>query len=1010
MMEDVVVLGAMKTPLVGRGDELAQLMALAGVGSDPTPAAVVLGGEAGVGKTRLLHELGHRAEEAGWQVLIGHCLDFGESALSYLPFSEMFGRLGAARPEVLAALTRSTPAITRLQPGQRLLGAQGDEGEPASGTLEQQVIGGRGSDQDGVGLGRGDIFEGTHAALEQLAERAPVLVIVEDAHWADRSTCDILSSLFARGFQHPVSIVVSYRSDDLHRRHPLRARVTEWARMSRVSRVNLSHLPDRDVRTLVRAAHGASRPGQALSEREVQEIVRRAEGNAFFAEELLGAHELDHGDLPADLADLLLVRLDRLDEQARGVVRAAAAAGRRVAHDLLASVGGLSDGALNDALRAAVEANILVPWGDSSYAFRHALLAEAVYDDLLPGERTRLHAAYVSALVGGRGNGSAAELARHARAAQDRETALVASIEAGDDAMKVGGPEEAARHYQTALELLADPALADHADTSVVHLTRRASEALIDAGHPQRAAALLRDSLAAHGPDLADDDRAKLLLVLARAAMFGDDPSVNPLDLTTTALDLVGPDARPLRAHTLAVHARANVDRSRFAEGVTFAQQALTLAEELGLERTAVDAATTLGRLNEVLGDPEESLRVLSDVLEQARAAGDTAAETRALHQLGGTLMEMGRITQARGYYRQSMDLSERRSRPWAPYGADARILSGVAAYMVGDWDEVDLVTDTSHEVPPPLMASLLASIRLQVAAGRGDPSGLATLEATRTEWLADGWLAINVGGAAIDLYGDADRLEEAERAYQDVVSTVTAAWQVPAFQAQVRLSTLLLGQLASAASRLGAGGRADLLRRGDELLTVGEKTAQRRSVVGRDVGPEGRAWGQRMGAEHLRLRWLAGQDVPQQDLRRAWEETVQAFEVLEHPFEVARSQSRLAAVLRAQGEQAAAHELTAAARETAERLGALPLLAELATVDRGATPSSDDQAGPVLTPREREVLALVAEGRTNGQIARQLFISTKTVSVHVSNILAKLGASGRTEAAALARRQGLLD
>ena len=128
-----------------------------------------------------------------------------------------------------------------------------------------------------------------------------------------------------------------------------------------------------------------------------------------------------------------------------------------------------------------------------SYAFRHALLAEAVYDDLLPGERVRLHAAYAEALSSHRVDGTAAELARHARLAHDPTTAVRASVEAGDEAMSVGGPDEAARHFETALELVADPRVA--VDVGRVDLAVKAADALLASGHSERAVKLVRGQL-----------------------------------------------------------------------------------------------------------------------------------------------------------------------------------------------------------------------------------------------------------------------------------------------------------------------------------------------------------------------------------------------------------------------------------------------------------------------------------------------------------------------------------
>ena len=385
--------GQSSRTLVGRDAELTEIASLLGVrprsdegARDGEPSAVLLSGDAGVGKTRLLTELRDLANADGWQVFAGHCLDFGDSALPYLPFSEVLGRMAAALPDVVDTAAGIHPALTRLQPGRRVLSSH-EEGEPSS-------------------LDRADLFEAVHELLEEAAEKAPVLLVIEDTHWADQSTRDMLSFLFSRPFQGPVAIVASYRSDDLHRRHPLRAQVAEWSRIRGVERLQLQPLEAPDVRTLISELHPAP-----LGAEEVDDIVDRAEGNAFFVEELVGAAAGPGRWVPAELADVLLVRLDRLDDTARQVARAASVAGRRVSHEMLAAAAGLDSAALDTGLRGAVETNVLVA-DERGYAFRHALLGEAIYDDLLPGERVRLHAAYAEALSSGAAPGTAAELAR----------------------------------------------------------------------------------------------------------------------------------------------------------------------------------------------------------------------------------------------------------------------------------------------------------------------------------------------------------------------------------------------------------------------------------------------------------------------------------------------------------------------------------------------------------------------------------------------------------------------
>ena len=290
--------------------------------------------------------------------------------MPYLPFAEMLAQLDGA-PELAAH-----PALEQLR--RRATGA-------------------------GEGLDRAEVLESVAALVEDLAAERPLVLVVEDAHWADASTRDLLSFLVARRVPGRFLVLVTFRSDEMHRRHPLRRQVAEWVRLPGVERLQLEPLPASAVRTMVEEILGHS---DEAYDADVARIVERAQGNAFYVEELVGAFLGGGWSLPEDLADLLLVRLERLPPTAREVVRTASAAGQRVPHGLLARVSPLPDDQLDLALREAIDAGVLVRAGDSAYAFRHALLGEAVYDDLLPGERMRLHTAYaeaVRALPGTRG-------------------------------------------------------------------------------------------------------------------------------------------------------------------------------------------------------------------------------------------------------------------------------------------------------------------------------------------------------------------------------------------------------------------------------------------------------------------------------------------------------------------------------------------------------------------------------------------------------------------------------
>ncbi|MDF2145737.1 LuxR family transcriptional regulator [Knoellia sp. p5-6-4] len=961
---------------VGRDDDCERLSRLLGL--DPAAGRtgmVVLSGDAGIGKTRLLTELTAHAREQGWLVLTGHCLGEVGSSLPYLPFTEMLGRLEATAPDQVDAVIGAHPHLARLFPSRRR---------------------GGGTDEAGA-LDRADLVEAVHAALEDLAQQGPVLVVVEDVHWADQSSRDLLSLLFTRGFAGPVSLVASYRSDDLHRRHPLRATLAHWARLASVQRLDLAPLADRHVREIVRGLGGSE-----LGEREVQAVVERAEGNAFFAEELTAASALGRPGSTEDLSRLLLVRFEQLGDAGQQVVRLAAAAGRQVSHRLLSEVVDLSDAELDVAIRDAVEHHVLVPTDTGGYAFRHALLAETVYDDLLPGERVRAHERYAAAFAEDPSLGTWADLARHALAAGHREEALDASARAGDAAMAVGGPEEAWRHYKQALALLAD----DH--PSADSLTVRAAAAATSTGRAYKALDLLQDRLTRR-PQLADAaGRAELLGAVATTARLTENP-VDTLAVTKEALSLLPPeDQGPLRARLLGAHAQALADRGRDDEATRAGDDAIAVAEQFELRDVADEVRVVLAKVRERTGNPEESQHALERILEDPAVQG-TPAESRALHHLGSLHHRAGRLSQALEIYRRGASRARAGGREWAPYALECRLLGGIAAYELGDWAQAEEILAHDGADAPLMARALLDAALLYVAAGRGDTAALDVVPSTRRWWETEGLVALLSGSAAIDLHGDAGDLAAAVAAHDEVVTLLNRLWR-PRFQARVRLSALLLGQLASHAATTAGAARHELLVRGEELAAVAREVWQESDASG-NGGPEASAWAARAEAELLRLRWLTGADPGQADLEGAWSEAVRRFEGYGHAFEGARSRARLAAVLSAGGDPRAEAE-AAAATETATRLGARPLLAELRPLTGHRPPLRDAAARPAehLTPREHEILSLVALGRSNKQIGTQLFISAKTASVHVSNIMAKLGATGRGEAVAVARQRGLLD
>ena len=306
------------------------------------------------------------------------------------------------------------------------------------------------------------MFGGVLGLLAELAAATPVLLVLEDLHWADASTRDLVTFLSRMLHRERVALIGTYRTDDLHRRHPLRPVVAELLRLPSVTAVDLAPLNPSALAehlTATLATSDAAAPGR-IDATELNDIVARAEGNAYYAEELLAASvsgdPAERRALPAGLAALLLSRVEQLSDPAQQVLRAAAVAGRRADDELVRAASGLAADEYEAAVREAVTHQLLVPDGTEGYVFRHALLREAVYADLLPGERTRLHATMSSLLADEQRlamPGTAAELAQHCLASHDIPGAFAASVRAGEEAERLGAPAEAHRHYDQALAL-----------------------------------------------------------------------------------------------------------------------------------------------------------------------------------------------------------------------------------------------------------------------------------------------------------------------------------------------------------------------------------------------------------------------------------------------------------------------------------------------------------------------------------------------------------------------------
>ncbi|NEK57649.1 AAA family ATPase [Geodermatophilus sabuli] len=989
-------------PLVGRAEELTRLLAAVDRALEGRAGGVLLAGDAGVGKTRLLDELSARAAGRGIRVLTGHCVDLGDVGLPYLPFVDLL-RPVTAEPAGVSPVGQ--PALAAMLEGRSaLVSPELPAGDAADLGRPLRHLGSRPLLDDG----RLQLFEAVATVLAELGSGTPLLVVLEDVHWADSSSRDLLRYLLSRLAEEPVVLVVSYRADDLHRRHPLRPLLAELVRLPGVERLELGPLPDAAVGELVRGlAAGAP-------ESTVEDVVARAEGNAFYAEELLAAG-LAGETLPLALTDVLLARVEQLGEAAQRVLRVAAVAGRRVRHDLVAAVAGLAPVELEAALTEAVHHHLLVVSDDGRYRFRHALLREAVLADLLPGERVRLHASIAAHLAATPGAGTAAERAHHARGSNDLPAALAASVEAAEEAGRAGAPAEQLQHLESALALWpAVPDAAERAGRDQARLLLDSAAAARTAGELHRAVGLMRTALELLGDGGDPGARAQVHYRLAQALARIEDESAAHRE-SSAAMALV--PAQPpssVRTWAAATHARTCYALSRWEEGDAAAREALAAADVLGLDSAWADTAVSLARSSARepgATTPAEVTARLEEALVRARRSGDTDVELRVLFNLAVVPYEAGQLPAALHWIGIALDRARECGTQWSFYGAELRHLGVVARYVAGDWDGSLALAEGLSRVPE--MAGHVRADGLLVQVGRGDPAA-----AERVVWArglagrlgAHVLLLLATSAAEIDLAAWAGDPGTAAHLAQEAVRQVHRHWGVDRL-AVVRLAATALAPVADAAATARLQRDDASLARwtaaGEDLAALARSAvADHLAGVG-GYGAEAAAWVARLEAEAARLDGRPAPDL--------WREAVDGFGY-GHVYEQARSRWRLAeALLAVDDREGAATELRAAA-EVAERLGAAPLRAALVALARRARlpldlPGAGRVADPatVFTPRETEVLRLLAKGRTNRQIGAELYISEKTASVHVSNILAKLGAGGRTEAVALAASRGLL-
>ena len=991
---------------VGRSAEMAELSAALKRAGEGQPQALLIAGDAGVGKTRLLEEFVCAATARGAVAAVGGCVEIGADGLPYAPIA---AALRALHHELGVEMEQA---------------AAGSEGRLAQLLPELGHAVPEAHDE----FGRARLFEHTAQLFERLTADRTIVLALEDLHWSDRSTRELLVYLLRSLRGSRLVIVATYRSDDLHRRHPLRPFLAELERLRTVQRLDLPRLGRAEVADQLLGILEDT-PDAAL----VSKIFLRSEGIPFFVEELAASYQGGCSTgLTESLRDLLLVRVEALPEAVQSILRTLALGGSAVEYGLLQAVLTLSEDELIGALRTAVDANILRPTMDGDgYRFRHALVREAVADDLLPGEGGRITRRYATIVSEQPHLVPAVErttrLANYWYSACDPARALPAALDASREARRRNAFAEQLQMLERALELwdrvpeevLADLRPADYAESypacscdedpdgeccerlRYVDVIAEAAVAARLCGERERCLNLCKLALR-HIDETTDPTRAAWFWGQRSRVQFLSDAGDNGRTDLAKARALVenGPP-NAVQAEVFARFAACDMVDWPEAEDIALAERAIGIARLIGDEPVELHARVTLGTLQVILGREAEGLAELQHVLSRAVALHEPDLMSRAYVNLSDVYEGLGRSEQAAATAREGNEMA----RANGLLGASGSILRGnwvEPLISLGRLDQaLALLDGSSRELDNQTEGTFLNRLCGLIALLRDDlPTATAHLlnaRANPSAVRAQSWLPVS------EL---AIRLAAAEGRFESVRSELLAAIGegFPSGKSRYVWPLLVHATAAEADSRglpaLDADRPAVLeqVRASASRLLHGWPLADGFALL---LDAElARAEGDFRAEPYLRaVAVLEPLGLPYPLdlalLRAAEAEALQG------------RRPEAAALLRRAEEQAARHgdvRLQASAQQLADRAG----LRAAEPAPAGPEPSGEPSAFH-LTPRELAVLRLVALGRSNRQIAEELFISPKTASVHVSNILAKLEVTGRGEAAALAHRLRLV-